>query len=120
MPPQTVSESAVPAITLPSQHLHRLGNLSPRHRIRHKSDFAGTAPLVRKPFEPQHQLHILADGVVEVPAGAQHRFASEQTKSAGDDDVAPQAVPSESAEQESPQILDDLHAGERVDRNAGP
>src|SRR2546423_5843859 len=108
----------MPAIALPSEYPHRLRNFGPSDRIGNESDRARPAALVREPLEPQHQLHVLSDGVVQIPSRAQHRFASEKSERARDDDVAAEPIPSESSEQERPQILDYLHASECVDWNA--
>ena len=62
-------------IALTPENPQGFRNFGPRDRIRHKRNLSGARALVRKSLESQHQLHVLADGIVQITACAQHRLA---------------------------------------------
>ena len=115
MPPQYIGQPAMPAVALAAEHRRASRELrsTPPGRARKRS-YAGPPLLVRQPLQPQHQLHVLADGVVQVSAGVEHRVAPEEAERARDDDVAAEPVPAEPAEQERAQVLDHLDAGQQL------
>src|SRR5256885_2421370 len=104
MPPQYIRQPSMPAIALPSQLSCALRNFGPGDGIRNERDPSRPALLVRQALETYHELHVLADSVVQVSTRIQNRFALEQSKRAGDDDVTTKPIPPESSEQERAQI----------------
>src|SRR5437016_7653983 len=106
----------MPTIALSSQYFRRLRNFRPGDRIRNEGNLPRAAALVRQSLESHHQLHILDDGVMQITARLEHRFALKESEGAGDDDVATKSVPAKSAKEERAQILDDLNAGQQVRR----
>ncbi len=70
--PQDIGEPALPAVALPAQDPHRGGNLGPGHRVGHEDDAVRPPPLQALAAQPHDQLHVLADGPLEVPAGVEH------------------------------------------------
>src|SRR5215212_4509045 len=120
MAPEYVSQTAVPSVALTSEDFGRLRHFGPGHRVWNERDLSRPSLFVGQPLEAQYQLHILADGVVQIAAGGDDCFALKQAERSGDDDVPAESVPAEPAEQECAQILDHLNAGEQAGRHSGP
>jgi hypothetical protein len=109
--PEDVGEAAVPAVALAAEHGQRLGHLGPGHGVGHEGDPVGAPPLVGVAPQPDHQLHVLAHGVVGVAADAAHRLAVEEAEGAGDDEVPAEPVPAEPAEEVGAEVLHRLDPG---------
>ena len=101
----------MPPVALAPQDRQRLGDLGPGHGVRDELHDRRRPARAGGP-QPCHQLHVLADRSVQVAAGDQDGLLLEQPEGARDDQVAPQAVPAEPAEQERPQVLHVLHPGQ--------
>src|ERR687895_1087642 len=118
MPPERVSQPAMPAVTLAAQHLERGRGLRPGDRIGNKLDPVRPPLLVAPAPQPQDQFYILAHRILGIATGGDDRIPPEQTKSPGDNEIAPQPVPAQPSEQEGPQILHRLDPGEPMARAA--
>ena len=68
--------------------------------------------------QPDHEVEILDDGVGPVAADGQQVILTEQTERPRDDQIAAQAVPAETTEQEGAQIFHHLHSREEPPRHA--
>lgn len=101
----------MPAVALASQDAQRVGHLGPGHRIGDELNPSGTAVLICAASQAGNEFHVLSDGVVFISTGGEHRVAAEESKGAGDDEVAPQAVPAQATGQERAQVLDGLQSG---------
>jgi hypothetical protein len=110
----------VPPLALSPEHPPALGHLGPGDGIGDEGHLPGPAMLVPVATEPHHELHVLADGVVEVPAGVDYGVAPEEPEGAGNDEVPTEPVPAEAPEEECAQVLHDLDPGERRPGRAGP
>ena len=69
-------------------------------------------------MQPHDEVHVLDDALQSVAADRQQVFLAEQPERAGDHEAAAEPVPAEPAEQEGPEILDHLNAGEEASRHA--
>ena len=118
MSPQGVGEPAVPAVPLPPQHGEGAWRFRPGDGIWDELHPSGNPSLVPLPSEPQDELHVLADRA-GVAACLKERLAPEQSEGAGDHEVSTEAIPANATEQERPQILDRLEAGEWAARHPG-
>src|SRR5438309_2125828 len=117
--PHRGDEAPVPALPLARQDPARLRHLRPRHGIGNERNFVRDALLPQIAVQPHHQIQVFHDARHTVAADGEEVLLAEQAECAGDHQAAAQPVPAEPAEQKRPQILDDLHAGEKTARHPG-
>ena len=110
MSPQDVCQPAMPPITLSTEDSCGFRYLRPRNRVGNESNLARTSLFIGEPLEPQHELHIFADSIVQISSRLQHRFALKQPERAGDNDIAAKPVPAESAEEKGAEVFDYLNS----------
>ena len=65
-----------------------------------------------------HQLNVFTDRFIRVATGVDDGFAPEQPERAGNDEIPPEAVPTETADEERSQVLKDLESRHDVSRQA--
>ena len=114
MPAQHVGEPAVPAVALAAEDPQASRDLGPGDRVRDEQDAVAPVAPARQAAHAHDDLHVLADGLVHVAAGGDHRLAPEEAERAGDHEVAAEPVPAEPAGEERAQVLDGLQRLQRT------
>ena len=92
--------------------LSRARRLAPGHRLGDEDDPVVAALPAQVPVQPDDQLGVLADAVVVQAADLDQQVPAEDAERAGDDEQPADPRPAGAAEQEGPQVLHHLHAGE--------
>src|SRR5215210_3729835 len=90
-----------------------LGYLCQADRVWHKSDTVGLVSILEVTVHAHHQFHVFAHGVGGVAAHSYGDSLLKQPEGAGYYQQAVAATPAHTAEQESSQIFDDLHHGQK-------
>jgi hypothetical protein len=110
--PQPLGQPPLPAAALARERAEVLGRLGPAHRVGQERDPERLAALAQVAVQAHDELGVLADRVRPPAADGLDRVAAEQAERAGDDEQAVELAPADPADEERPEVLDDLEHGE--------
>src|ERR671917_148876 len=114
MPDEGVHQAAVPPVALAPEHAQGLGDLRPGDGVGDEGDLVAPSVLPEDAVHARDELHVLADRLVQVPAGGDHVAAAEHTEGPRDDEQAVELAPRSPARDKGPQVLDDLEVRQRL------
>ena len=109
----------MPPLALACEHLAGLRHLRPGDRVGDEGHLVPHASLQQVAMQPHDEIEVFHHTGRAVAVDGEHVLLAEQPERARDDEVPPQAIPSETAEQERAEVLDHLDAGEEAARHPG-
>src|SRR2546423_10199902 len=109
MHPQRLEQASLPALALPSEHANRRRDLRPRHRIRNERHRVRETMLAQISVQSHNEVHVFRDTASAVSTYREQMGAFKESERARNDQVSAQSVPPQAPEQESAEILENLH-----------
>ena len=113
MSPQRVGKATLPSLALPTEPFEGARRFSPRDRVRDERHAGGLSKTCRVTVKLQHDFHVFSDCPSREASDIEQRLASEQTEGAGNDQPPADAIPTQTSDQECPQVLYSLRAGKQ-------
>ena len=89
-----------------------LRTLGPAHRVRHEGDAIGSPGGPHVTVHPDHEVHVLADGLVPEAADLHQHVLPEHPEGAGDEHEGAELAPGGPPIEKRPQVLDHLRRAE--------